>query len=86
MIEYSNYIAFIGHVESIQTQTKKSRFDRWKNVESIFKVREEGALKNKHFLLIDDVLTTGSTLEACANALLKTENAKVSIATIAITK
>ncbi len=67
-----------------ETQTRKSRFERWENVESIFKLRDKEALKNKHIILIDDVVTTGSTLEACANTLLDVENAKVSIATLAV--
>ncbi|MCK4661965.1 MAG: ComF family protein [Bacteroidales bacterium] len=69
-----------------ETQTRKTKLERWENVESIFKVRNEEAVKNKHILLIDDVLTTGSTIEACAVTLLKVENVKVSVATIAITK
>lgn len=66
-----------------ETQTKKSRFTRWKNVESIFYVQNEQQILNKHILLVDDVITTGATLEACAQALLKTKGVKVSVATIA---
>lgn len=66
-----------------ETQTKKSRFSRWQNVESIFHVAEPEKLTNKHILLVDDVVTTGSTLEACALTLLKISDVKVSIATIA---
>lgn len=66
------------------TQTNKSRFERWKNVENIFKLRQKNQLINKHILLVDDVITTGSTLEACANAILEVENTKVSVATLAI--
>ena len=69
-----------------ETQTKKSRFERWENVENVFKVKNEPAFINKHVLLIDDVLTTGATLEACANTLLKVDNIKVSIATLAVTQ
>lgn len=69
-----------------ETQTKKSRFERWENVDSIFKTRDNTTLKNKHVLLVDDVLTTGATLEACANSILETENAKVSIATLAVAR
>ena len=69
-----------------ETQTKKSRFERWKNVENVFKVKSENIFLNKHILLIDDVLTTGATLEACANSLLKTDGVKVSIATLAVTQ
>lgn len=64
------------------TQTKKNRFERWQNVENIFHVSHPEELAGKHVLLIDDVVTTGSTLEACAFQLLKIENVKVSIATL----
>jgi ComF family protein len=66
-----------------QTQTKKSRFGRWKNVESIFQLNNPEVLKNKHILLVDDVITTGATLEACAQTLLQVPDVKVSVATIA---
>lgn len=66
-----------------ETQTKKSRFSRWQNVETIFQVVEPKKLENKHILLVDDVVTTGSTLEACALTLLQIPNVKVSVATIA---
>lgn len=64
------------------TQTNKSRYQRWENVEGIFSLKNSKPLKNKHILLIDDVLTTGSTLEACAITLLKEENTKISIFTL----
>lgn len=65
------------------TQTKKNRFERWKNVEDIFDLKDPDNFSNKHILLVDDVVTTGSTLEACAFRILKTKNTKVSIATLA---
>jgi ComF family protein len=65
------------------TQTKKHRFERWSNVEGIFAIRSTENIANKHVLLVDDIVTTGSTLEACANVLLQAENVKVSIVTVA---
>ncbi|PLX11197.1 MAG: hypothetical protein C0598_08730 [Marinilabiliales bacterium] len=65
------------------TQTKKSRYDRWKNVKDIFEISESDSLKNKNILLVDDVLTTGATLEAGAGKLLEVEGTKVYIATLA---
>jgi ComF family protein len=67
------------------TQTRKSRFERWTNVEGIFSVAEADCLKGKHILLVDDVITTGSTIESCANELLKIEGLKVSAIALAYT-
>jgi ComF family protein len=64
------------------TQTNKSRFDRWTNVEGIFRVEDAEAIRGKHILLVDDVITTGSTVESCVNELLKVENVKVSVVAI----
>jgi ComF family protein len=66
-----------------ETQTNKSRFERWENVKELFSVRKPELLEGKHLLLIDDVVTTGSTLEACAQALLKVPGTRVSVATLA---
>jgi ComF family protein len=66
-----------------QTQTRKSRFSRWENVETIFQLKNAEFLAGKHILLVDDVITTGATLEACAQTLLKIPDVKISIATIA---
>lgn len=65
------------------TQTNKGRFERWENVKTLFDVRNPGLLEGKHLLLIDDVVTTGSTLEACAQVLLNIPGVTVSIATLA---
>jgi ComF family protein len=66
-----------------ETQTRKSRFDRYQNMKEVFSILNPEALKNKHVLLVDDVITTGSTLEACGTQLLRVEGLKLSIATIA---
>ena len=66
-----------------ETQTRKHRTERWENVKGSFNVAKENELKNKHVLLVDDVVTTGATLEACGNAILQVENIKLSIATLA---
>ena len=65
------------------SQTRKSRVERWENVEGIFEINNAGTLINKHVLLVDDVITTGSTIEACVLALSKIEGVKVSVAAIA---
>jgi ComF family protein len=66
-----------------ETQTHKSRFARFENMQEVFAVINPEKLVNKHVLLVDDVVTTGSTLEACGTQLLKIEGLKLSIATIA---
>jgi len=74
----------ILRITSSSTQTKKGRYDRWTNVEGIFRTRLPEKLVNKHILLVDDVVTTGATLEACATAILSIPETKVSIATLAV--
>jgi ComF family protein len=69
-----------------KTQTFKSRFDRFSNAIIKFHLSDTDIFRNKHVLLIDDVITTGATLEACCLELLKTENIKISIVTIAFTE
>ncbi len=70
-------------ISSTETQTHKSRFARFENMKEVFFINAPEKLKNKHVLLVDDIITTGSTLEACGIQLLKIEGLKLSIATIA---
>ncbi len=67
------------------TQTRKNRFERFANMQQVFMVTNPEALQEKHVLLVDDIVTTGSTLEACAQELLKIPGLKLSIAAIAYT-
>ena len=66
-----------------ETQTRKHRTERWLNVNKSFLVNDSGRLDGKHLLLVDDVITTGATLEACGRALIQQGNVKLSIATLA---
>lgn len=67
-----------------ETQTKKGRIERWKNMEGKFVLNNADCIKDKHLLLVDDIVTTGATLEACGNELLKADNVKLSVATLCI--
>lgn len=69
-----------------KTQTFKKRVERFKSLMNNFSVTNPVTLKDKHVLLIDDVVTTGATLEACCIELLKVENLKISVITIALTE
>ncbi len=68
--------------ENTETQTKKNRVERWQNMAGRFTLLTPCPIEDKHILLVDDVVTTGATLEACATELLKIKNVQVSIATL----
>lgn len=61
------------------TQTRKGRFSRWENVDGIFRLYHPERIANSHVLLVDDVITTGATLEASYHALLKAPGVHISI-------
>src|SRR5690606_10554592 len=65
-----------------ETQTRKGRIDRWQNMEGKFELVRPKAIEGKHLLLVDDVITTGATLEACGTELLTAGNVKLSVATL----
>ncbi|KAA3625342.1 MAG: ComF family protein [Bacteroidetes bacterium] len=66
-----------------ETQTQKSRMERLENVAQAFCVTDPDRIKGKHILLVDDVITTGATLEICALKILEVPNTKVSMVTLA---
>ena len=74
----------IRNIET-RTQTKKNRVERWANIEGKFKVVNAHRIQDKRILLVDDVITTGATLESCAQAILSCTALSVSIATLAYT-
>ena len=69
--------------QATQTQTRKHRTERWENVKDSFKVAKANEISGKHLLLVDDVVTTGATLEACGHVILQVANVKLSMATLA---
>lgn len=75
----------VVRLSATETQTRKSRMERWKNMEGKFELVNTGAIAGKHVLLVDDVLTTGATLEACGHAVLQAPGTQLSIATLAYT-
>jgi len=84
VLDIPYFTNILERTEKSTSQTSKSRIKRWVNVEGIFRVENPGKLLGKHVLLADDVVTTGSTLEACANAILDIKGTRVSIATLAV--
>lgn len=74
----------LQRITKTATQTKRSRYERWVNVEGIFTIADPEGIRGKHVLLVDDVITTGSTIESCANELLKSDGVKVSVVAIAV--
>lgn len=69
--------------KATETQTRKSRYKRWENVADMFSAPHPDRLVGKHVLLVDDVITTGATLEACATAIAAIPGIKISIVAIA---
>lgn len=74
----------IARHEHTETQTQKGRIERWKNIEGKFILTDPSSIAGKHVLLVDDVITTGATLESCGAELLKAENTRLSIACLCV--
>ena len=73
---------FLVKISANKTQTFKNRYERFKNVDTRFSITQTKVFENQHVLLIDDVITTGATLEACCTQLLKTKKIRISILTL----
>jgi len=67
-----------------KTQTKKGRIGRWQNIKDLYILSDHNALRNKNVLLVDDVITTGATMENCAKVLSQAPNTNVYIASMAV--
>jgi competence protein ComFC len=78
-----NLSSAVERRKATDTQTKKTRAERWKNVSSIFCVTNTAILNKKHILLVDDVITTGATIESCGQEIIKSVDCTLSIASIA---
>ena len=72
----------VTRIRFTETQTKKHRTERWDNVAESFTVQNPEPLRNKHIMLVDDVITTGATLEACAQKIAAIAGTKISIITL----
>ena len=73
----------VQRIRYTETQTHKTRMERWQNVEGVFITKQQQEMRNKNILLVDDVITTGATIEACGNAILEDiPGVKLNIATL----
>ena len=72
----------IIRTEATDTQTRKGRIERWKNISGKFELIDRSGVRGTHLLLVDDVVTTGATLESCGTALLQVDALELSIATL----
>jgi len=74
----------ISRKKHTETQTRKSAYERWENVEGIFCLHHPERFSGKHVLIVDDVLTTGATITACADAFGEVEDVRFSILTLSV--
>lgn len=73
----------VSRIRRTDTQTQKNRIERWTNLSDGFRLTRPDSVTGKHLLIVDDVITTGASLEACAQGILQASPAKLYIATIA---
>jgi predicted amidophosphoribosyltransferase len=73
----------IARTKHTNTQTKQSRAVRWENMENAFSIKDPTSMTGKHLLIIDDVITTGATIEACGKTLLSVKDVRLSVAAAA---
>lgn len=76
----------VERTASTGSQTSQSVFERWENVKHTFVLRETEELRGKHILIVDDVLTTGATVKACASVFLPIEGIRLSVITIGVSR
>ncbi len=76
-------VGAIARTRHTNTQTKQSRAVRWDNMENAFSIKDPTSIMGKHLLLIDDVITTGATIEACGKTLLSVKDVQLSVAAAA---
>lgn len=75
----------VVRIHFTDTQTRQDRIHRWQNMENVFAVNDIKAIEGKHILLVDDVITTGATLEACGKEILNVPNTRLSVTSVAYT-
>ncbi len=83
----ANYVdSVLKKISYNNKQSKRGKLNRWKNTAETFGIQNESLLENKHVLLVDDIITTGATIEACVLVLQSIPGIKISIASMAITE
>ena len=83
VLKITTVTGVVERIESTETQTHKNRVERWLNMQHRFRVTDESHLTDKHLLLVDDVITTGATLESCGLEMLRVPGLRLSIFTLA---
>jgi ComF family protein len=86
ILEMPCEVNFLTKVARTQTQTRKSKLNRWDNVKEVFAISQQADVMGKRILLVDDVVTTGATLEACGRILIEAGCKELSLACIAATQ